>query len=1306
MNVTILLLQAALWQTLSTPKRVAFQTTVTNLTRQIFTTKSPVTLQSVLNLALLYQTLGLGPEATTLVYELTEFPKELLDAKSLVTMRVAILFLELTSKPENITSKMNITVKREQIYSVLITCYETHYGSSSELVIKTYRALIEHYRVTGQEIKIKEIEIKIENITGQYDQDGTHDELTVVVRPGEVQGGVEGSGFFLEIEEDVMKSEITEAFDFQALFEEAQSLVSQSRFAEAELIFVKIWQHASNQCFTQYSEQWEQMKLQVTLAYVQALQLQKRESECTSILSSIWEEYRSVNLFVSKSTASYFQQIATTMEAVGLSTAALSIFQQISEHYKSSGYSKSSISEIEKHIQRSHKSLINQASSSSSSSISEDTLIETFYEYSQSGAEVDFKVLLGKVDQYTSENRWKDSTRIIKKILRKLWPSLFSPSINDVTLPKEYSDRCIELACLLAKCYHYRRRSPREEDIRLRVYRALRDAKPVPDPTRKNVTDALVTFYEKSSQPDRVIAIKEEKLTDYEGHYGPENPMVIQLLRELAKHTQPRPTFVNYYVRILNILNKGQTQCHPNAIRELIIVVDELWRQSRYTDVRPWYDLLFATFRADPKQSPNLQDPTFVHQFFLRYTECLRKTHVEYDSIVEITEQYRNKVKEFFGATVSITIKATLTLATVYQETKVNKNFALNLYQELLKIKSDEFIYDDINAIIHGIREEDEAVVLDSSSSSEEIKKGMRMVTRRFQNFVEKHSWSSQESLTQLEEMISFHSKYKEESSNLHEELHNSTFQILSTKMSSTQLVSAAIAIAGGYIATSQSDKASTLSSELYRQILMKDTSNSKTQKLDLSQGRQSLIFLAQLEYSLHNRSGTIHEILASLTAEYLSFEEFRKLTSSKSATFVSVCQSASELYTLLVRNRRFEAAERIKEDYISYFVATEGKRAQVTEAAQVRILLTTLLEHFSKYQPSDQFLKSVGIAGYHGVHGHFLKKEYDSASNLALATFNYISAGNEFRSQTIVKHALSLGLLVNRESATVEGGQAASQKQLIRVSGLIIQKTIPVIRDLNIDLSGINLDDLNVLVRALGEQKQYDSLLWILSGLWESRKKQQVMWPAGITLQLARRYILALYLNGDGLKAARLAEDILYNCRRVNGPGHSSTLDMSVLLSQMYTGAADKFLRSKGGQRMAQRLYKKVAGVHEHLLRVFLDPKLLDLDGGLDSSLDGSNYEFDAADSTLSDPYTEGEHIRKHVQYMKLAIQRLGDWPQEYSEYKDLDERLFSKFANDLEGVERVDAWNLKSFGSGKASGNDDVVNVESTGPWELTFA
>ncbi|CAG7976466.1 unnamed protein product [Penicillium nalgiovense] len=1285
-SVTILLLQNTLWNSFSMPTLLSYHTTVTNLFREILGINHPATLQSMISLALLYRELNQPQEAIPLIYEITTTSRTLLGTTHAVTMQMALLFLDLTVDMVT-TTKSDVMTRREELLIIIVECYQTHYGEKSEKTINIMKTLIEHYRVTKQEEKIQTWTLKIQGLTTtKYDSDDSRD-LSVRLNGHKQDLGDTGVCFRLDSEHDELH-EKSESFEGQIT--KAEKYTAQGLLDLAERVYVEIWQQAKTQ----------EHKLQSILAYSKFLTAQKREHEVSSILSSVWEELKNSTHTLSETSTVHFEQIAKVMITVGLTVTALNIFKYCASYYQRINRT-SSYSEVQKHIASTSQHVKEQASSSSSH-ISETTLEEIVYEASRSSKldQSSFTATSTLLELYTKEHRWKDASRLLKKVLHGIWPSLFAPSIQDVVLPQENTEKAVELAGRLSQCYHYRRRFAREEGIRVRVHRAVRSARPVGDKLRETIKDQLIIFFERSSQPDKVITTYQELLDDYTEHYGPEHPTVIKTLFTLAELTRPRPVFVEYYQRIVRALNKDSPVIKPEALEPIIIVATELWAQTRYTDAVPYFNLLFTTFLNEPKQSPKFQDATFVQSVFERYTHCLRNNRTEFAFIHKATTEFYNKVKAVFGATATITIQATMTLAKVSQESKTYESNAITLYEELLKLKPAGVNLGEIEATLDGIFEEQiaNATSQSQSVSSEQTKRVTKILHKRIESARETYGWAHEETLTRLQEVVSFHSSHNNTQS-VSKELHESTKQILSSETSSERLVAAATTIAAGYISTSQAQKAVELSQELYRQIVMKDTSKSKETQFDVSsKGRQSLVFLAQLEHSLRQGTTSVTEIFASLTTEYIYFEEFRSHIKSKSSSLYTVSASVTRLYNFLLANKRQVAANSVFNDFVTYFVSGEGARIKLTETAQVTVFLQTIIGYLTQHQSSN-FVRSVGIASNAKVLELLEAKNYDGAINLALASFRYISAQDVYRTPEIVKFVFTLGLFISGHSLRPQPAEAV-QKKLRGVSGVIIQEAIRVIVDLKINLTQINLDYLNALIGLLGEQQDYKNLVWLLGDLWNSRNKQ-ANWTPSITLDLARRYILARFLVGDSIKATRLAEDIVYNCRRVNGARHTSTLEMSTLLSQLYTAIAQRYQSEKNGQHMANKYYKKSAGVHESLLRVLVDPSLADFEGALDGSfsMDGSTYDLNMHEQGSDSGYalTSGEHVRAHLNLLKLSVQRLGDWPKEYSEYKALNASLYAEFGDELKGFEGVEKWDLKAFGSGKAASSDDTLDLKA---------
>ncbi|KAF4154643.1 hypothetical protein CNMCM6069_009043 [Aspergillus lentulus] len=1306
-SITILRLESTLWENAPTPTLLLYLTTVTNIYRQMLSANHVVTLQSIIFLALLNQRLEYTSEAIPLFYEAATLSRTLLTSRHIVTMQMARAFVELTQQ-RTTSTKTEIMVKREEVLLLLVECYKRHYGEHSETVVTVLRQLIDHYTLINEEEKVTEITASIESITTHHDRHGSsgaNGGLEIHLNRGR---GIDkkivdfGVVFSLDYEEGDEVIQESESYEVEEWIKKAEIYVAEGKVELAERTYVEIWQRVSREYRTHYSAYWEERKMTTVLAYSKFLVSQKRAYEASSVLSSLWQEYEQASISISETSVSYFQEVAKMMKVVGILDVALLVYQRCSRYYESVNSTHSSTyKEIQESIRTTSKEVV-KSYSSSSTVISETTIEEIFISGSGSTEtieETSFTALHRSLELYISQHRWQDATRLLKKILRLVWPSLFAPSVQDVTLPEKHVDHCVELAARLGLCYHSRRRFGKEEDIRLRVYRAVRAERKVEDKLRERATTELLRFFEHTSQTEMIINLRQEMLSDYIEAYGAEHERVIRILWVLAELTRPRPIFIEYYQQIIRALNKDSQVCHPEAIEPMVIVATELWNQGRYLDALAYYKVIFNTFLTQPKLGPKFQVQEFVQELFERYTRCLRSVHAEFTVLHKVTVEYRARCTAVFGVTASITIRATLTLAKLCQESKRFLSEAVTLYEELLKIESAELDRDEISVTLEGLFEEQ----AEFSSSSAHSERTFKVMRKRITDVRERHGWAHEESLTRMKEMITIHTERKE-TETVVRELTEATVQILMSETSSTRLIAAASTIASCYIEAGQIQKAVELSHEIYRQIVMKEVVNVETVQFDLSsKERKSLTFLAQLEYILRrNTSVTVTEILAALTTEYVYFEEFRRLITSKSSSIQTLTVSAARLYHFLVANGRQAAAARVFDDFFGYFAATEGKRVELTETSRMKILVITILDHFSTHH-SQNFVRSIGIASIHRVTELLKEQRYDAACDLALASFKYLSAHDSYRSPAIVKFAFILGMTISGRDVVHRPDDAIREK-LLGVSAVIIQDALRVIDGLKIDLSQIGLHHLNNLIGLLGEQQDYQTLAWLLNKLWNSREAQRT-WKPYITLALGRRLVLARYLVGDSMAALRLAEDIVYNCRRVHGACHPATLDTSVLLSQLYIGVGLRYQSHKNGQEMANRYYKKSAALHENLLRIFSDPSFAELECGLDNSmsLDGSTYDLDLGEPVGHVP--DGESVRRHMYLLKLAVQRLGDWPKDYNEYERLNADLFREFASDLKGVEGVEKWDLKAYGAGKAEGNADVLETEFKG-WEFLEA
>ena len=139
-----------------------------------------------------------------------------------------------------------------------------------------------------------------------------------------------------------------------------------------------------------------------------------------------------------------------------------------------------------------------------------------------------------------------------------------------------------------------------------------------------------------------------------------------------------------------------------------------------------------------------------------------------------------------------------------------------------------------------------------------------------------------------------------------------------------------------------------------------------------------------------------------------------------------------------------------------------------------------------------------------------------------------------------------------------------------------------------------------------------------------------------------------ATYANKDHRShAIRLCEDICYNLRRVWGALDPKTLEMSELLSQLYTSMGH---------------YREAMGVHESILRLVVEG-----DDGDDKTID-----------TMA-----SKKARTHVELLKQCYLRLQGWDKSEATYKDLVHAILEmpeyRHQPEWQGVRGIEHWDKK---------------------------
>ncbi|KAI9166290.1 Cytochrome P450 monooxygenase iccF [Paramyrothecium foliicola] len=187
---------------------------------------------------------------------------------------------------------------------------------------------------------------------------------------------------------------------------------------------------------------------------------------------------------------------------------------------------------------------------------------------------------------------------------------------------------------------------------------------------------------------------------------------------------------------------------------------------------------------------------------------------------------------------------------------------------------------------------------------------------------------------------------------------------------------------------------------------------------------------------------------------------------------------------------------------------------------------------------------------------------------------------------------------------------------ELQTISSEILVEVLKV-GHLDMDFGTIPFGQLNVIIRLLGERKNFSMLEHILQYLWDTRMSRN--WSGAATVATGRRLCEVKFAAGHQTSAVTLLESICYNLRDVYGSLHRLTVECETLLASFHNTCGN---------------HKAAKDIHVHLLEQI-------------GKIDRKNPMHDHSHIT--------QVVLDQTKRLKWACHQKGDSDQEESFYKSL---------------------------------------------------
>lgn len=498
------------------------------------------------------------------------------------------------------------------------------------------------------------------------------------------------SGIF-DIAKDL---EVWDIRRIQLTIELAVSYEARGEYFLAEELYITLWRRLTEQCHHSHHHHGVEVHIHtidIVLEYVRFLQRRHRHEEASNVLICIWTEYEEYD-FESETVFLRLKVVGELMRAVSLLSVAISVFKKCWGWFKSHGKHEHTES-CEVLISETMTEVISTTSTvtatSKTTSTTEAVIRETF-ESTMSRTTVTSEtctICKSLIAYYMKMEQWSQCIEVTTRSLLLVWKTIISGR-GTLALPKDFGSEAIDIAVSLATCHHRSHHFHEAEEIYVRIYRACRNSCHIHDERLTRSYTVLLNFYEEHRHWYKVIEIYRELLVEYRKHLGSSHHLTIKTLYILgslcADHGHGNAH--EYHEEIVATLNHGSAVCHHDALDAMFFMGRFHYENGHWHKLQAVCRTLWLTWK-DQHQGYKNFSAEFVETLYLRYRYVLEQhMHCEFSVLRDLTIEYRNACIKVFGASATITIKASIELAHVYMKSEKHTHEAMSIYEEASSI--------------------------------------------------------------------------------------------------------------------------------------------------------------------------------------------------------------------------------------------------------------------------------------------------------------------------------------------------------------------------------------------------------------------------------------------------------------------------------------------------------------------------------------------------------------------------------------------------------------------------------------------
>ncbi|GAB1212384.1 hypothetical protein ATERTT37_001522 [Aspergillus terreus] len=1202
----------------------------------VFGTSSPAVIQALIFESLLASSLRLKG-SLEYAYEVWAMGLKTFGHSNLVVKACAELFVEILETITEVTE--TVLVHKEQILLYLVEMAKEDRGSSHEVTIRYSRMLVQLYIDIKQTEKATRICKELYDVTvSRYGQSSseTAEIGTLLFEQLHYLSESETAKKIIETSHEytIKNLDITDQRRIDYTLSVVEMYEKRGDITKAEAAFFELWQELSR--VESISEDIVLKQINIALAYSEFLVRHSSRDEAENIVTALWTSIERRQVFRLDQVVTWAQKISAHMTKMRWYSLAQSTLTTVLKRCQMSEES-SSVEKITESLIDSVQEIVEETTETETETttvVAKRKKIEfsrEAFEMAMSSKKTSKEVSVATiktaetlVTSYVEEKAWDESIRVSRRLLERQWKGIETGN-TVITLTKGVKET-VTVALNLATSYFETLQVEKATLIYENVFHSLLLSVDVDHELVTHTLRAAVEFFEKTYQFTRAIALYWDYISAIETVHGQDDHLVIEIsytLADLAMRCHQSEEAEKAFRHIYTVFNHDG-HLHQDGIEAAHGLCKLYMEQQRWEEALDVYAVLWD---AVTKHAKELQlEAEYIEEIYESYVYLLEtKLHVEATIIRDLAYNYRETCIALYGHESIMTYKATVRLAEVSRTIEQYHDESVEMYKSALRYS--EKYSEEVDTYEKTVTREKKTKMVTTikkhlaevySKDEKTISQASDLYMEEFHQTTSQYGYASEETLTSLEQLVR---SYKKQSTVAEavSVLQTVVTSIFESETDTQRLTESARRLARMYLDVDQTDVATTIIQSLRRRLVYESKTIS----------RKTTVFVVAFEEVISG--GSYATIMADLVAEMHLYDAF--FTVSKTAGFIQAFITGVRLLTFQQNKNQVEESQRTDAELFKLFTS----HYSVSEEATLRFFYELCIAEVLQ----GDYETSIASRTVSSVHKYLEEENFPAAYSLATLLHQFIHHVDGFRHQAVVKQGFKLCQYLQGHG-TKRTPDLKLQAAMLALSKSILTDILQVYRSMGVRFAELDVTESNELAVLLGEQRNFEDLELLLANLWTSRIVQKT-WSSDTIVAIGRRLVEARFSCGQTEQAIRLCRDICYNLRRVWGPFDRIALELTTLLSELYT---------------ATNNYRGAMAVHEKILR-----------------------------QLLSEPESEGSLslaeratiAARHVKLLKRAAQRLGGWDKEEHLYKQLVSSLNERFAGDAAWVaipEQLEEW------------------------------